>query len=559
MGGCRRRGLLVTVLAIGALGGGIACRSPLQDEVLVSVGGTTSPLSAVAFPIHLAADGDMVVLRIPQPGSAAYLALDLRLLGDVVVLRGTGHSGALDVTSTATGATCEPGGPSHDRLCRVLLHGSGSDLRVLISAGHRGLATISGIEVRRLWVARHVAVRWSVVPLVALLLVMLSVPATWLLQRHLSLSQWLLIGVGIAVLAAVELRFCALLLMFLTAAYLLGVRMRGSERQRLVALVVGGVAAISFLVAFKYERTGIAQTAAALWNVSPGLPLGLSYFVIRLVDTQLRWYRGELPDVGFREYLTYMLFPATLPAGPIETLDQFRERRIRTMRREDVAYGLQRIVLGAAKKVVLADFLLSRALFGSGWGLFEKVALSPSGAPFPTVASALSISFLLAYTDFSAYSDIAIGLGRLYGYRIRENFDWPIVAENLREFWRRWHMSLSSWCMRNLYFPLVLRKRSPYLPLYVVMITMGLWHEAGLSWLAWGLHHATGLTVLALLERHRILPATRSRARWGKPVRVACTLTFVIAGHSFVLLSDFGTAVQVYGSFWRGLFMGWLT
>jgi alginate O-acetyltransferase complex protein AlgI len=293
-------------------------------------------------------------------------------------------------------------------------------------------------------------------------------------------------------------------------------------------------------------KYGALGGLGAFATASPGVALGVSYVVIRLIDTLLRWHRGEHRDVWLADFLAYVLFPATLPAGPIQTIDQFRGGRLARISSADVAAGLSRLLLGAAKKIVVADYLLAQALFKPG-GLFERSTMDPGTSSWPVLAATLLTSFLYAYADFSAYSDMAIGLGRLYGHRIPENFNWPVLASSLRDFWRRWHMTLSSWCMRNIYFPLVLGTRRIYQPLFAVMLAVGLWHAFAASWFAWALHHGAGLTILAVLERHR--RSAKASARLRRAMGTAGTIAFVVAGHAFVLCGDFPTGLHIYARF----------
>ena len=115
----------------------------------------------------------------------------------------------------------------------------------------------------------------------------------------------------------------------------------------------------------------------------------------------------------------------------------------------------------------------------------------------------LVCSFLYAYLDFSAYSDLAIGTARLFGFRICENFNYPILKPNLSEFWKSWHMSLSAWCRDYVYLPVLAKTRMPRLALYASMMTIGAWHYVNFNWLVWGALHATGLVVLLYWQQYR--------------------------------------------------------
>ena len=126
-----------------------------------------------------------------------------------------------------------------------------------------------------------------------------------------------------------------------------------------------------------------------------------------------------------------------------------------------------------------------------------------------------------AYFDLSAYTDLAIGFSALFGFRIMENFHLPFLQKNLGDFWRSWHISLSSWCRNNVYFPVFGLTRKPWLGLYASMLTMGLWHYVDLNWTAWGLYHGTGLVVVSRWERWKKKRSARRARRPASPRRRA--------------------------------------
>lgn len=416
----------------------------------------------------------------------------------------------------------------------------------------RGDAVVRAVKARAVrWVAASSAQGGRLG--LAILIVAGSLPVAWLLHGRRAASEWLLAAVGLTAVSLPHPGFGLALLGLLLLLWALRAGARGASRRGWF-LLAGLALTTALLMAFKYGAGGLTAAFASPALFPAALPLGVSYFVIRLVDTQLRWYRGELSDVPLRQYLAFLLFPPTLPAGPLETLDHFRQCRTPRILRADVSNGLSRIALGVLKKVCIADFLLSRVIWRSQPSLFERVVSDPGQASGGDTLLLLFASFLFAYVDFSAYSDIAIGLARLFGYRIVENFDWPVLATDLRDFWRRWHMSLSAWCFRNVYVPLSITTRSSVLPVLAVMLLVGIWHAASASWGAWAVHHFAGLVVLGYFQRRRPV----GEPRWPLVRRVAstvATIAFVTAGHAFVLVNDFPTAAQLYFRWWRALLL----
>ena len=210
-------------------------------------------------------------------------------------------------------------------------------------------------------------------------------------------------------------------------------------------------------------------------------------------------------------------------------------------------------MIGLFKKIVIADHLLRSYWLGEESGyLFGLAEHNPlftliGATDYSNGLSALIFCFLgllFAYIDFSAYSDIAIGISRLFGHRIIENFYYPFLAPNIREYWKRWHISLSEWSFRNIYFPALIKTKSSFLPLYLVMVSIGLWHALSLSWFLWAIHHASGMTVVSLAQKfinpHKyVLYALY-------PLRTLTNLVFASAGFAFVFFQDHELATKTY-------------
>ena len=509
--------------------------------------GGRGSLASLAPQLRLGGDApDVLTLVLPTAGGTERVAVDLTVTSAGVMLLGSGVARG-DIASVRTSPACHQAREQR-WACHIAITVRDGPAALRITAEPGSIAEVSDLHVRRLKHTSSIArARSSVTP--AILIVVLVVPLSWALRRRETAHNWLLAIAGASVLAVLQPQFALTLLPLLVVQYALGTfrRAPGGGSSWRLAIALGSVGAL--LVVAKYGVLRLTPDLAQVAGAQAGVALGASYIAIRLIDTHLRWHRDELRDMRLGTFLAYVLFPPTLPAGPIETLERFHAGRLSRLRRDDVAAGLARVCLGMAKKVILADYLLGRWLFGTA-GLFDRTTLDPAAARWPVIAGALATSFLYAYADFSAYSDLAIGVARLCGHRIMENFNFPVVADGLRDFWRRWHISLSSWCMRNVYFPLVLATRRTYQPLFAVMATVGLWHSFSPTWWAWAMHHGAGLSASSWLERHG-LPSRSARWRaWGRPLRIAATLTFVVGGHAFVLISDFRTALHVYLRFW---------
>ncbi len=236
-----------------------------------------------------------------------------------------------------------------------------------------------------------------------------------------------------------------------------------------------------------------------------------------------------------------------MPAGPIERVERFVQKARLNWDPEAFVYGLQRITLGVTKKLLLVDSILIHYVSGQvAWQLMQP---GYDGIELGMVWTFLIASFLYAYLDFSAYTDIAVGTARLFGYTICENFRYPIFQRNLAEFWQRWHMSLSSWCRDYVYMPVLGHSRNPKLALYASMMTIGAWHQLSFNWLAWGALHATGLVCLMKwhqLRRKLNVPLRPQATVLGHIVGAALTFVFVCWVFAFVSIPSPVAALQTF-------------
>ena len=504
---------------------------------------------SIPIPIKLGVDRTEIRIVLPPSVTIDLLAIDVE--SDLRV--------DFHVDDQALHGRCAQ--TSHASMkCHAAVERGRGEIVVVVRATGSEWPTIRAIAVRQVRQV-HDSSLGTGDSLLALAIVVLMVPALWLLHRRRRFTEWMLVAAAIAGLLVLQAVFTIVLLFFLLGTFTYGKYLvRISSRQtpgRSRALAIGAAlgACVLFLGIWKYAPNLSAGVFANPGGFALFFPLGLSYFVIRIIDTLFHWHRGEGAQMSVREYLCYVLFPATIPAGPIQSYGQFHDGRLEKITTQDVAYGLSRIVLGSAKKVIVVDNLLAGVLFEQG-GLFHRVILFPQGASAHDLLLAPFCMLAFAYLDFSAYSDIAIGGGRMLGYRINENFNWPVVSRNLQEYWQRWHMSLSRWLMWNVYMPLTLALRVPVMALLITMLVAGLWHALNLSWFCWAIHHTVGLAILAVARRFSP-PARRGATQWwGAPTlsRVV-TLVYAASGFFFAFIADFGTAASAYALFWAKLFM----
>ena len=239
------------------------------------------------------------------------------------------------------------------------------------------------------------------------------------------------------------------------------------------------------------------------------LPIGISFFTFQAMSYVIDVYRGDAPlQENIFYFALYVSFFPQLIAGPIvryhEVADQINYREEKLAMR---AYGIKRFCYGLGKKVLLANTFAFAA--DRIWALGE-------GNIKGLTAWIGMISYTLQiYYDFSGYSDMAIGLGRMFGFKFAENFNYPYISSSIREFWRRWHISLSTWFKEYVYIPLGGNRLGKYrtlLNLFIVFVLTGIWHGANFTFLIWGLFHGALLIVERLFlgrilenNRHKII------------------------------------------------------
>ncbi|MCP4454336.1 MAG: MBOAT family protein [Planctomycetes bacterium] len=247
----------------------------------------------------------------------------------------------------------------------------------------------------------------------------------------------------------------------------------------------------------------LTQVGSPYAIAAPGylLPLGLSFYVFKSMGYVIDCYRGDVArETNLIRHAAFVSFFPILLAGPIERaahlLPQFRDPRRVTG--QDMANGLSLFVKGLFKKVALADCL---ALY------VNPIYNSPEDYQGPALILATVAFAWQIYFDFSGYTDMARGVARAMGFRIMLNFDHPYLATGLGDFWRRWHISLSTWFRDYVYIPLGGSRRGPLVTTRNVCLTLvisGLWHGAAWTFVIWGALHALGLIVTRALERHDV-------------------------------------------------------
>ena len=374
-------------------------------------------------------------------------------------------------------------------------------------------------------------------------------PAVWAVYGLLvqagwgRLIVWALAAASVAFYAYDDLRHTGVMLGSILLNYgagrLLCSRTVPARKGLLLAVLAFDLGLLGY---FKYAAFGANALAAVTgngWSLPAlALPLGISFYTFTQIAYVVDCYRERSADTRFGSYLLFVTFFPHLVAGPIvyhrEMMPQFAVAGRRGLVWADIETGLFLLAVGLMKKVLLADVFAEWV--DPGYKSFRELGAAD--------AWLLSVSYSLQlYFDFSAYSDMAIGIGLLFGIRLPFNFDSPYRAATVREFWSRWHITLSRFLRRYIYIPLGGSRRGYGATLRNLMVTFllgGLWHGAGWGFVAWGILHGAACCF------DRIFPdLARTTPR---PLAVLATFLFVNAAWVFFRAPDLETAFTVLGA-----------
>ncbi len=314
-------------------------------------------------------------------------------------------------------------------------------------------------------------------------------------------KNYVLLAASLFFYAWGEPRYLALMLLLCIVNWLGGIALEKTKRHELRRLLLTAAVLfdLGFLVYFKYMNfileniSYVLERPTAVWNIV--MPIGISFYTFQALSYLVDVYRQEVSaQRNFFQIALYISFFPQLIAGPIvkyhDVRSYLQERKIVF---PDVVYGVKRFIIGLGKKVLLANTLGETAdkIFAPAGGGGIDLPIAWLGA----IAYSLQL-----YFDFSGYSDMAIGLGRIFGFRFLENFNYPYISSSITEFWRRWHISLGTWFREYVYIPLGGNRKGKYRTygnLALVFFATGIWHGANWTFLIWGVWHGCFI----LLER----------------------------------------------------------
>jgi len=345
-----------------------------------------------------------------------------------------------------------------------------------------------------------------------------------------------------------DVRYLPLLLGSIGLNYLAGrLISQGAGAARLRWLTLAVVVNLALLAYYKYAAFAIGSINALLGSHYPllavVLPIGISFFTFTQIAFLVDTYRGEVREVNFIHYLLFVTYFPHLIAGPVlhhkEMMPQFADAQNYRFSARNWAVGLSIFAIGLAKKVLVADNLAE----------YANAVFNQGGSPGLLVAwgGVLAYAFQL-YFDFSGYSDMAIGLSRLFGVKLPLNFHSPYKAANIIVFWRHWHMTLSRFLRDYLYIPLGGGRKGAarrYLNLMITMVLGGLWHGAGWNFVIWGALHGGYLMINHGWQALWGARAKGQGSRLGQVAGVALTFVAVCVAWVFFRATDLTRALEI--------------
>ena len=351
----------------------------------------------------------------------------------------------------------------------------------------------------------------------------------WFIFKKIERQNILIVFVSYFFYGWWDFRFLALILFSTIIDFLIGNYLGKTEEKskRKILLIISLIVNLGFLGFFKYYNfflDNFTQAFTLFGNSFEAdrlhiiLPVGISFYTFQTLSYTIDVYRGKLkPTKDFITFSAFVSFFPQLVAGPIERathlLPQFCKKRYFSY--EQAISGVQLIVWGLFKKVVIAD---NAAIIVDG--IFNNYGSQSSSS---LIIGAILFSFQI-YGDFSGYSDIAIGTARLFGFDLMENFKFPYLSKNIGEFWKRWHISLSSWFRDYLYFPLGGSKGSLIKSIrnvFIIFLVSGFWHGANWTFIVWGFIHSVLYIPIFIYNKQSI-----KREKKGKSILLYFKVAF---------------------------------
>ena len=377
----------------------------------------------------------------------------------------------------------------------------------------------------------------------SLVFLWLFLPFTLLVNyalKHTQIRNCFLLFMSLIFYAWGEPSYVVLMMISIFVNWIIGQQVGKGVRAKLW-VTIGVLFNLSFLGYFKYINFAI-DNVNKVWGIGfefedVSLPIGISFYTFQALSYVVDVYRGQVkPQKNLMKMGLYISFFPQLIAGPIvKYYDIEKQIDNRKVTLDSFNDGVIRFIVGLFKKVMIANIL----------GGFADQMLSHPAAELSIYETWISMFAyaLQIYYDFSGYSDMAIGLGLMFGFRFQENFNYPYISQSIKEYWRRWHISLSTWFKEYLYIPLGGNRKGTartYINLLIVFFCTGLWHGASWNFVIWGMWHGLFLVIERIVNVEKVLP-------W-RILRHIYIAFVVLISYVFFRIEDLPTAITYIDS-----------
>ncbi|MBL7129985.1 MAG: MBOAT family protein [Candidatus Omnitrophica bacterium] len=343
--------------------------------------------------------------------------------------------------------------------------------------------------------------------LLTICLAIIIVIAYWLLLPRKWRSLFLLLC-SFVFIAIFNLIYAIYYMAMISAVYIAALLIKERPKNKHLILSASLILLIGNLCFYKYFRVVIEFITVYISEIIhlPAItipqivfPLGLSLITFRLVHYIIEAYREKAPKASLVDFSLYVIFFPTFLAGPLERFPRFQEqtKAIGFINISEINYGLMRILLGIIKKFIIANSL---------YRVITPIIFSPQDYSRAMLIVFIYLSAIWLYMELSGYTDIAIGIARLFGYKIVENFNRPYLKKNIALFWRSWHISVYSWIRDYFYFPLFVYRGSRiklYVGIFCTMLVFMLWHRGSWGFFFAGLYHGAGLIIWNIFQESK--------------------------------------------------------
>lgn len=382
----------------------------------------------------------------------------------------------------------------------------------------------------------------------AVLLVYYIVPRSW---RNFVLLLFSLVFYAWGEPVYIILMLASILVSYTGGIFIDRFEKTGKVKMAKVTVIISSIVSLSLLAFFKYVNFAIetvnSLSGAGITMLHIALPIGISFYTFQTMSYTIDVYRGDATvQKNILSYGAYVAMFPQLIAGPIvqyKTIDEQLRGHKETA--EQFAEGVGRFMIGLGKKVLLANNA------GTLWNSIQ--AMTYSEVPVVTAWMGLLAYTLQIYFDFSGYSDMAIGLGHMFGFRFLENFNYPYISKSITEFWHRWHISLSTWFREYVYIPLGgnrVSKRRHIFNILIVWLLTGIWHGASWNFVIWGVYYG----ILLLIEKYIL---GKHLEKLPTAFRHIYCMFFVMIGWNIFVFDDMGNGIEfmksLFGVYGQGV------